>query len=327
MTATASHPDVLLVGAGDMALAYAAVLRALNIRPLVFGRGTDSARAFTAKTGLGAGTGPLGEQIAAAARLPDTAIVAVNAHALAEVTAQLVAAGVRRVLVEKPAALDTAELAALADTVARKRAEVCVAYNRRFMASVLAADRLIADDGGVSSVKFDFTEATMRIGQLSKHPREFETWFYGNSTHVLDLAIHFFGLPSQLHATVSGQGAIDWHRSGAVYAGFGRNEAGALLSWHANWLSAGRWGVEVMTRSRRLILQPLEKLRMQVHGSFAETDVALDDAMDHDFKPGLYRQVRAFLFGEDGARLQTLDKHVRFARYYEAIRTGGQITD
>lgn len=327
MIYNADAPEVLLVGAGDMALAYAAVLTSLSIRPIVFGRGEGSARRFAEISGLQAGTGPLVDQISARTTLPGTAIVTVNAHALADVTTMLVKAGVKRVLVEKPAALDVAELDALCTTVQSAGAEVYLAYNRRFMASVLAADKMIAEDGGPSSVKFDFTEASTRIVQLSKPRREFETWFYGNSTHVLDLAFHFFGAPSALEAAVTGQEVLDWHPSGAVYAGFGRNPAGALISWHANWLSAGRWGVEVMTTKRRLILQPLEKLRVQMHGSFAETEIELDDEADRNFKPGLLRQTRAFLYGEDLGRLQTLGGHARYARYYELIRTGGRLSD
>ncbi|SPH16887.1 hypothetical protein DEA8626_00401 [Defluviimonas aquaemixtae] len=325
MASTTEGGDLLLVGAGDMSVAYAAVLNSLRIRPAVFGRGKDSARRFFEKTGLSAGTGPLAEQIGVCGSLPSTAIVTVNAHALASVTTMLAEAGVNRILVEKPAALDMAELNALCTAVRAAGTEVYVAYNRRFMASVLLADRLIGEDGGPSSVKFDFTEASARIAKLSKSRREFETWFYGNSTHVLDLAFHFFGAPSSLEATVAGQAALDWHPSGAVYAGFGRNPAGAIICWHANWLSAGRWGVEVMTTKRKLILQPLEKLRVQLHGSFAETEMETDDEVDRAFKPGLLRQVRAFLYGEDRSRLQTLDDHANFARYYELIRTGGRL--
>lgn len=327
MIYNAEAPEVLLIGAGDMALAYADVLTSLSIRPIIFGRGEASARRFAEKSGLQAGTGPLFDQMRARTTLPGTAIVTVNAHALADVTTMLVKAGVKRVLVEKPAALDVAELEALCAAVHRAGAEAYIAYNRRFMASVLAADKMIAEDGGPSSVKFDFTEASARIVQLSKPRREFETWFYGNSTHVLDLAFHFFGAPSALEASVTGQEVLDWHPSGAVYAGFGRNSAGALISWHANWLSAGRWGVEVMTTKRRLILQPLEKLRVQMHGSFAETEIELDDEADRNFKPGLLRQTRAFLYGEDIGRLQTLGGHAKYARYYELIRTGGRLSD
>lgn len=318
---------VLLVGAGGMAVAHAQALAALGVRARVFGRGEASAARFREQTGIEAGTGPLEDQISAEPDLPTAAVVAVNAHALAEVTETLMRAGVRQLLVEKPAALDLRELDRLRAAGRATGAQVYVAYNRRFMASVLRADEFINEDGGVLSVRFDFTEPAARIAGLGKPERELSTWFYGNSTHVLDLALHFFGPPEALSATVAGQDAIAWHPSGSVYAGYGRGQGNRVLSWHANWLAPGRWGVEVMTPRRKLILQPLERLRVQEQGSFAEVEVELDDADDRAFKPGVLRQLRAFLLGERATRLQDLEAHARCMTYFECIRTGGTLAD
>lgn len=322
MTEREMPSDLLLVGAGNMAADYVVVLTALGIRPTVFGRGAVSAARFAERTGLSVGTGQLEAQIAAAGALPDTAIVAVNALHLAEVTTTLVENGVKRILVEKPGALDRAELDGVVEVSARNEAEVVLGYNRRFIASVIAADRMIAEDGGVLSVKFDFSEPARRIATLDKPQREFDTWFYGNSSHVVDLAFHFFGQPVALDAQVAGEAA--WHKAAGIFSGTARNAGGALMSWHANWIAPGRWGVEVMTPERRLILQPIEKLRVQSHAGFAEEDIPLDDAEDRDFKPGLMKQVRAFLTGNGAGRLQTLAGHAAYFPCYEDIRTGAR---
>lgn len=313
--------ELLLVGAGRMSVDYAKVLAALDCRPIVLGRGGASATAFTAATGLPVSTGALEGQLTALPRVPRTAIVAVNAMYLAEVTATLVAAGVRRVLVEKPAALDLAEMARLTAAVAGAEAEIYLAYNRRFMASVLRADQIIAEDGGILSVKFDFSEPSRRIAGLDKPQRELDTWFYGNSSHVVDLAFHFFGAPVALQGAV--RGGVSWNPAAGVFAGSGQNAEGGLISWHANWLAPGRWGVEVMTPERRLILQPLERLRVQSHQGFDELAEDLDLALDAEFKPGLMRQVRAFLTGEGAERLQPLARHAAAMAWYEVVRCGG----
>lgn len=313
--------QVLLVGAGGMAQTYAAVLKAMDITPKVIGRGAASAATFAQATGIAPGTGDLAAQLADIE--PDAvAIVTVNAHALAETTRILMAHGVKRLLVEKPAALDLEEMAMLQAAAKAAGAEVYVAYNRRFLSSVMEADRMIAEDGGVISLRFDFSEPARRIGALGKHPRELATWFYGNSTHVVDLAFHFFGAPEALDARIAGQNGVDWHPQAGVFTGFGHRADGATIAWHANWVSPGRWGMEVLTRERRIILQPLEKLRVQTHDSFAEKDVVLDDADDLAFKPGLLRQTAAFLTGADADRLITLDDHAAQMAFFEAIRTG-----
>ncbi len=315
------NSNLLLVGAGGMALAYAAVLKSMDLTPKVLGRGAASAAKFEAETGIAAGTGALEDQ------LKDiepgaTAIVTVNAHALADTTRILIEHGVKRLLVEKPAALDLEEMAVLQAAAHKANAEVYVAYNRRFLASVIEADRMIREDGGLISLRFDFSEPTRRIGALGKDPRELSTWFYGNSTHMVDLAFHFFGPPAALQARIAGQDGVDWHPQAGVFTGFGHRADGATVAWHANWISPGRWGMEVLTRERRIILQPIEKLRIQTHESFAEQDVALDDADDLAFKPGLLRQTQAFLTGADADRLISLDAHAKQMKFFEAIRTG-----
>jgi hypothetical protein len=171
------------------------------------------------------------------------------------------------------------------------------------------------------SVKFDFSEPSRRIAQIAKPQRELDTWFYGNSSHVIDLAFHFFGAPVALHGTVSG--SVSWHPAAGMFAGHARNAQDAVMSWHANWLAPGRWGMEIMTPENRLIFQPLEKLRVQSHRSFDEVPEVLDDVQDVAFKPGLMRQVRAFLYGEMADRLPTLQAHAAAMRYYDLVRTGG----
>jgi predicted dehydrogenase len=304
-----------------MAIDYTRVLTAFGITPVVLGRGAASAQRFHDATGIRPTTGHLTDQLATLGpALPQTAIVAVNAHQLAEVGITLVGSGVRRLLMEKPAALDLTEARDLLATVQAQGAEVYVAYNRRFMASILAAQEIVAADGGAISVKFDFSEPARRIATLNKPERELKTWFYGNSTHVLDLAFHLAGAPGRLSGDVSGGSVIDPETG--IFAGHGVAARGCHVTWHANWVAPGRWGVEVLTREHRLILQPLEKLRKQTHAGFAEIEHPIDDADDLAFKPGLLKQTRAFLTGDEATRLLPLAEHVGLMQAYEAIRTG-----
>jgi hypothetical protein len=97
------------------------------------------------------------------------------------------------------------------------------------------------------------------------------------------------------------------------------------LSWHANWIGPGRWGVEVITAERRLILRPLEGLSVQDHASFAETPVDIELGPDAEYKPGLFRQVEAFLTGVGAEHLVDIADQVRNWPVYEAIRTGSSL--
>jgi len=311
---------ILLVGAGAMAIHYASVLDAMGREFVVLGRGQGSADAFRTAVGVTPTTGPLEEQLGQLAVVPAEAIVTVNAMHLAEVTVAVARAGAKRILVEKPAALDAGEVQSLLDVAAETGAEIRVAYNRRFLASVIAARQMIAEDGGVLSVKFDFSEPARRIGAMGKPQRELDAWFFANSTHVVDLAFSFVGPVDLAAGAVAG--GVDWHPSGGVFAGFARSVDGALLSWHANWAGPGRWGVEVITPERRLILRPLEGLSIQDQSSFAEQAVDIDLGPDAEFKPGLYRQVQAFLTGEGAEYLPDIAEHAQQWPLYEAVCTG-----
>lgn len=326
--ATAARPatsgdSVLVVGAGNMAIEYSKVLTGLGRAHQVLGRGAANAARFAEVTGIVPSTGTLDAQLArltASAPLPPTAIVTVNAMHLAEVTNLLARAGVRRLLVEKPAALDRAEMDTLVATAADTGADIRIGYNRRYLASVAEARRIIAADGGPLSVRFDFSEPSRRIGTLGKPQRELDTWFFGNSLHVVDLAVHLAGGCAELHGTVAG--GVPWHPAGGVFAGHGLAPGGAVLSWSANWIGPGRWGLEVVTAEHKLILQPLERLRVQTHAGFDEVAAELDLGDDTAYKPGLARQVRAFLDGEDNHHLATVAEQAARWPAYEAIRSG-----
>jgi predicted dehydrogenase len=316
------NTSVLLVGAGKMAIAYTKVLQALNLRMTVVGRCENTALAFQQVTGVPAASGGLEQWLLThKSQIPTAAIVAVSINQLKSVTAALIEAGVKRILVEKPAGVDGIELQYLSDLATKSGADVRVAYNRRFLASVLAARQACQEDGGLLSMHFEFTEWTSRIGQGS-HPDEvLANWFLANSTHVVDLAMFLGGTPVQISSFVAR--GLDWHPQASVFSGAGITDSGTLFSYHANWESAGRWGIELRTRKRRLLLCPLEELQEQIRDTIVVTGVDIDDRLDREFKPGFYRQAQAFLQGQDIASLPTIQEHAqRNEKIYQQIVSG-----
>jgi len=298
---------VWLIGSGTMSLSYAAVLRDLSADTLVIGRGETSAAKFREATGLAVVTGGLDAFLATAPALPDAAIVSVGVENLFATTAALVRAGVPRVLVEKPGALDLASLKTLRDLAAERGARVSIGYNRRYFASTRKAIELAQADGGFTSCSFEFTEWGHEIETLVKGPGVKERWLLSNSSHVIDLVFHLIGQPAELHATT--RGSLSWHPSAAIFTGSGLSDRGVPFAYHSNWDAPGRWGVEVLTRNLRMILRPMEALQVMRRGSVAIEPVAIDDAIDKAFKPGLHRQTSDFLNGVDGA-LCSLDSQI-----------------
>jgi predicted dehydrogenase len=308
--------SILVVGAGPIGIEYTRILQSTGRSPLVVGRSAEGCKKLTEVTGVEALAGGI-EAIAAARELPPDAIVAVSEDQLGNAAITLMKHGVRRLLVEKPGGVNAADIRAVHAAARHHGAEVYLAYNRRFYASTLEAQRIAAEDGGIQSCTFEFTEWTHRIEALNLSSVKTENWFWHNAVHVIDLAFHMAGWPVAMSA-YSG-GALKWHPR-ARFSGAGRTSNGALFSYSADWQAPGRWGVELMTARHRLVFRPLEQLHVQAIRTLDLKRIAIDDSLDQKFKPGYYRQVQSFL--QSPAELLTLEEQIQHLDVYERILWG-----
>lgn len=311
--------EVLLIGPGAMGIEYAKVLKALKADIKVVGRGEKSAKKFYGETGIEVQCGDLKEVLSRWKTIPEYAIVAVSVEQLASVTIELLKHGVKNIFVEKPGALLYSDMSEIQKYIEKKDAHVYIAYNRRFYASTLEAQRIIEEDGGVTSFNFEFTEWGFKIEPIVKKKSELikETWLLHNSSHVIDLAFYLGGKPKEMSSFT--QGEMPWHKSGCVYAGAGITTSGALFSYGANWDAPGRWAVEILTKNHRLYLKPLEELQIQEKGSVAVTKLDIDDKLDKQFKPGLYREIESFLNHIDDGKKMTIKEQMERFKIYAKI--------
>lgn len=307
--------NIVILGAGPMACEYSKILHALQIPFTVIGRSEKSAQNFYEATGFNAITGGYESYFSSNTSFFSHAIIAVGEKKLGEAARAAINAGIKTVLVEKPGGIDSADIRLLAETARKNNAQVAIGYNRRFYASVEKAKSIIAEDGGLLSFNFEFTEWGHVIANLEKEEGVKENWFLANSSHVIDLAFHLGGTPKTLTAYTAS--SLPWHPNAAIYAGSGVTETGALFSYQANWQAPGRWALECLTRKHRLYFRPMEKLQIQKIGSVALEDVILDDALDYDFKPGLYKQTHAFI--NNFGLLPSIDEQISMLSWYEKI--------
>ena len=302
-----------LVGSGEMSQDYIKVLKVLDCDFNVIGRGSDSARKFQEITDCPVIVGGL-EQFLLTNPEPCThAIVSVGVEELASTTMQLINYGIQNILVEKPAGLNQAEVEQIARTSEENQANVFVAYNRRFYASVIKAQEIIEQDGGVTSFNFEFTEWAHVIETIHKADGVKENWVMANSSHVVDLAFYLGGVPQELSTFTAG--SLSWHPRSSIFSGAGISESGALFSYQANWESAGRWSVEMLTKNHRLILRPMEKLQIQNRGSVAVEFVDCDYKIDEAFKPGLFLQTKKFMSNDFEGMCNIADQFIMMDKY------------
>lgn len=283
-----------LIGAGGMAQDYIKVLKDLKADITVIGRSETSAIKFQKETGIHVIPGGINNYLIGKPQIPTHAIVSVGVEKLFETTKSLLSYGIKNILVEKPGFLNNKEANKLEVLIKENNANVIIAYNRRFYASVLKANEIIKNDGGVTSFNFEFTEWAHVIEKIEKAPGVKEKWFLANSTHVVDLAFHLGGKPKEISSYTSGR--LNWHPSSSNFSGSGISDKNALFNYQANWESAGRWSIEILTKQNRLIFRPMEKLLIQKKGTIPQIeDESIDYTLDEKYKPGLYLQTKNFL--------------------------------
>ena len=195
--------NILLVGTGPMSVDYANVLKKIQCNIIVIGRGEKSAAKFYDKVGILPITGGIDEYLKNNLISENTsAIIATGTESLLSATLSLLKSGIDKILVEKPAALSIEELLGHKKILKPYENSVFVAYNRRFYSSVIEAEKLIIEDGGLQSMHFEFTEWAHIIEPLKKAEGVKKNWFFANSTHVVDLAFFIASIQISISSIV-----------------------------------------------------------------------------------------------------------------------------
>lgn len=290
-----SHSKIWLIGSGPMAMEYVKVFKKLKKSFKVIGRGKKSSKLFTKITNCKVEIGGIDKSLSKNPA-PKIAIVAVGVEQLFNVTKSLIYSGTKKILLEKPGALNFKQIQELNLIANKKKTKIYLAYNRRFFQSVIKIKKIIDKDGGLTSINFEFTEMSNLIKNLNTGKDVKKHWLIANSSHVIDLAFYLSGKPKIWKYW--SQGRLDWHPSSSTFSGSGITEKGVIFSYFADWQAPGRWGLELMTKKNRLILRPMEKLQMINFKSKDLKFVKLNDNLDKKFKPGLFLQTKNFLEGK-----------------------------
>ena len=290
-------PDksVLILGAGWMATEYCRALEALGVEQVtVVARSAASATKCCEPFGFKPVAGGYEQDLGDLGTF-DLIIVALPVLQLLPAARAALRQGCRTVLVEKPGSLYSAELSQWADEIADAPLRVRIAYNRLVYPHLWQLKERVAAEGGITSARYTFTELVRTIN-FDKNPAEVTArWGVANSAHVISMAHDLIGMPAELSALHDG--SLDWHPSGAQFVGAGRTEQGIPFSYHADWASAGRWGIEVMTREHAYRLMPLEELWQSARGTFDWQRVPATAAFP-GIKLGVAEQVALMLDAE-----------------------------
>ncbi len=257
---------LLLVGSGQIAHEYVKALRATGVSDIsVLSQHANRSKAFAEQYGLvnsfGGGKATL-EAIGAGF---DGIVLAASIPALLELLETCcISAPNAAVLVEKPLALSRSALALFLQRYPQCAAQI--ALNRLYFPS-LARMREVLGNEPVTSVQFSFTEWIDRIDPSMYDSEVLARWGVANCIHVISTVFDTIGLPSQIAASVGGQGRIKWHPSGSVFTGSGIAGGSVPFSYQSDWTSAGRWSIRFYTERGCYILEPMEEIKFVAKGT------------------------------------------------------------
>jgi predicted dehydrogenase len=222
----------------------------------------------------------------------DLVIIAVPIQQLASATLDVIGQGHLNVLVEKPGSFHADDLERLAQKAEETGSRVRIAYNRLLYPSYWKMKELIGEDGGITSCRYTFTEVLKFIDFDKFQQDTYEHWGKVNPLHVISMVHGLIGMPKDFFDYRAG--SLSWHPSGARFAGAGVTDKDIMFSYHADWESAGRWGIEIMTPKYSYRMVPLEGLFCCKKDTFAWEPMPFEVPFP-DVKEGVAEEVAIML--------------------------------
>ena len=281
-----------VIGYGGMGRQYVKALRTLGVQRLrVCSRSKAPLAELEGENGITVSAGGF-ERLECQAQPDELGIIATPTLSLMAAAEHLVSLGFRRLLIEKPVSLRSGEIERLARESNKTGVEAVCAYNRVAYPSFHEARSRAAQEGGITSCTYTFTEMVKPDWPQRFPPEELARWGIANSLHVIGMAHGLIGMPKEWRGYR--RGSLPWHPTGALFVGSGISEFGIPFSYHADWGSTGRWSVEIHTAVASYRLCPLEKLFRRVSALSDWEEVSID-TFAPEVKTGFVEQVAAML--------------------------------
>lgn len=313
-----SDKKVLVIGAGWMAEQYCVALTHMGIKNVcVMSRSEKSARKCCANFDFQPKHGGY-EKCLPELGTFDLVIVATPVHELKPAAMHAVECGNKNILVEKPASLYSSELFEWAKQSDDRNVRIRIAYNRLVYPNLWKLKELVQSEGGITSCRYTFTELVHTINFNNNRTDVYTRWGIANSLHVISMAHYLIGLPKEMQTYRFGK--LEWHPSGDRFIGAGVSKENIPFSYHADWSSVGRWGIEIMTPQNAYRLIPLEQLYRCKKGAFNWELVETTSAFPN-VKHGIVEEVAIMLDAEleKIVPLVSIENSAEYTKFAEEI--------
>ncbi len=310
------NKSVLILGAGWMARQYVIALKEMNVKDvIIFSRNKERATSLCDEFGYKPLFGNA-EEVLSKISEKDLTIVSTSINSLIQMTKFAIQSGQKNILVEKPGSLYYDELLKLQKISENIR--IRIAYNRLTYPNLHKLKSLVLKEGSISSCNFNFTERIQSIDFKKENPDVYSRWGISNSLHIISMVFDLIGFPNEFLFYQSGK--LEWHPTGSIFVGSGLSENNIPFSYHADWGSSGRWGIEIMTKENAYRLISLEELFVCRKNSFEWKKIHFDISYPKA-KHGVCEEIAIMLYPklEENINLVTLEKAAKFNQMAEKI--------
>ncbi len=248
--------SIVLIGTGLIAQQYGLALNQMNIKNVqVISHSKQNGEKFCKQFGFKKLLSGGYEKNIQNLENSNLIIVCLPIPLLLDATKKLLKNNFTNILIEKPGSLYDDELLKLSKTITNQN--VRIGYNRLLYPSFLKLKSIIENDK-ILSCYFNCTEWIHKI-IFNKYSEDvYQRWGISNSLHLISMAFELIGMPKKI--TTYQNGNLDWHKTGSTFVGSGISKLSVPFSYHADWKSAGRWNIEIMTKKGKYRLSPLEEL-------------------------------------------------------------------
>ena len=282
--------SILLIGSGAISEQYALALKSFGISNVtVLSNSDENVTKLCTKFNFTPLSGGFKKHLPNISK-KDLVIIATPIHLLLPCLESALNNGQTNILVEKPGTLYHKEFLSIVEKYSS--AKVRVGYNRLLYPNLLLLKELVQKDGGITSCTFTFTEWVHKINFEKNSSDVYARWGIANTLHVISMVTDLINMPKKITAYQSGHS--DWHPSGSIFVGSGISKSNIPFSYHSDWNSNGRWGIEVMTAKNSYRLIPLEELYVSTKGTTKWEKIPTSSAF-LDAKPGLTEEIAVML--------------------------------
>jgi len=311
-----SHKSIAIIGAGTMATHYANTLSKMRIEDVtIISRDKYKINRLCARFNFKPLSGGYEKNMSSLEK-KDLIIIATPIHLLIPATEMASINGQQNILIEKPASLYSRKLISLSKKIKSKK--IRIAYNRLLYPNLYLLKKLIEKDGGITSCTFTFTEWISTINFKKDKSDAYTFWGIANTLHIISMVTELIGFPKKFSSFQHGR--LDWHPSGSIFVGSGISKQGIPFSYHGDWTSSGRWGIEIMTAKNTYRLIPLEELFVCKKGSMKWEKIHFKRSYP-DTKPGVAEEIALMLSNNKPKNLDlpSLRKAAQLNKFAEKI--------